>query len=154
MAQVDGSGGAFAPHHRPAHLQWRYLGLVAVGGAVGTALRVAITMFVPDTEPFPVPVFAVNLVGALALGLLLEALARSGPDEGRRLGARLLVGTGVLGGFTTFSALATATAQLAIGDAPWWAAAYALGTVLLGAALSVAGIAVGRRVGRRSAGAS
>ncbi len=37
------------------------------------------------------------------LGALLESLARRGPDEGRRRAIRLLVGTGGLGGFTTYS---------------------------------------------------
>lgn len=106
------------------------------------------TLLVPEVEVFPVATFGVNLVGAFVLGALLEGLARSGPDTGRRLGARLFVGTGVLGGFTTYSALATATAELTSAGLPWWAAAYAFGTVLLGAVASVAGIAVGGRLGR------
>lgn len=149
MAQVDGSGGSHVPRPRPAHRQWRYIGLVAAGGALGTALRATVTLLVPEVEVFPVATFAVNLVGAFVLGLLLEALAWSGPDEGRRLSVRLLVGTGVLGGFTTYSALATATAGLTAAGLTWWAAAYALGTVLLGAVASIAGIAVGGLAGRR-----
>lgn len=143
---------------RPAHLQWRYVGLVAAGGAAGTALRAAVTLLFPDAGAgagaFPVAVFAVNLVGAFALGLLLEALARSGPDAGPRLGARLLIGTGVLGGFTTYSALATASAELAVAGLIGTAMAYALGTVVLGAVASVAGVAVGRLVSNGRGAAS
>lgn len=132
-----------APPIRPPYRQWRYLGLVAAGGTIGTALREAVTMVVPDLDVFPIATFGINLLGAFALGLLLELLTRSGPDVGRRRGIRLLVGTGVLGGFTTYSALATATALLLMDGLWWWSMAYALGTALLGAVMSVAGIALG-----------
>ncbi|WP_308798215.1 fluoride efflux transporter FluC [Agromyces silvae] len=154
MAQVDCSAGARAPHPRPAHRQWRYVGLVAAGGALGTSLRAAVTLLVPEVDVFPVATFGVNLVGAFVLGVVLEALARSGPDEGPRLGVRLFVGTGVLGGFTTYSALATATAELTSAGSTWWAMAYGLGTVLLGAVASVGGIALGGLIGRRRGAAS
>ena len=145
---MTASGGEFAPP-RPAHLQWRYIALVAAGGAVGTAVRAAVSLVVGDVGPVPVATLTVNLIGAFVLGALLEALEISGPDRGRRLGARLFLGTGVLGGFTTYSALATATAELAVGGQVGWAAAYALGTVLLGGLASALGIAVGGLVGRR-----
>ncbi|MEI5584824.1 MULTISPECIES: fluoride efflux transporter FluC [unclassified Agromyces] len=137
----------------------RLLGLVAVGGAVGTAVRQGLLLLAPDLDRFPVTTFAINLAGAFALGLLLELLVRSGPDEGRRRDLRLLVGTGVLGGFTTYSALAAATASLAVSGLAGWAIAYALGTVALGAAMSVAGIALGgslaaARPGGRATGGS
>ncbi|MGR2752855.1 fluoride efflux transporter FluC [Agromyces arachidis] len=133
----------------PPYRRWSHLGLVAAGGAVGTALREAMLLAAPDLERFPATTFAINLVGAFALGVLLESLVRAGPETGRRRTVRLLVGTGVLGGFTTYSALATATAALAVGGFAGWAVAYALGTVVLGAAMSVAGIAVGGAIARR-----
>ncbi|GAA4048956.1 fluoride efflux transporter FluC [Agromyces indicus] len=136
----------------PPHRRWRSLGLVAAGGTVGTALREALLLLAPDLARFPATTFAINLAGAFALGVLLEVLVRSGPDEGRRRDLRLLVGTGVLGGFTTYSALATATALLAVSGLAGWAIAYALGTVVLGAALSVAGIAVGAALAARPGG--
>ncbi|MDR5699199.1 fluoride efflux transporter FluC [Agromyces aerolatus] len=154
MAQVDGTGRVPERDPRPAHRQWRYVGLVAFGGTVGTALRAGVTLLMPEVEAFPVATFGVNVVGAFVLGVLLETLARSGPDTGRRLGARLFVGTGVLGGFTTYSALATATAELTSAGLPWWAMAYAFGTVLLGAVASVAGIAAGGVIGRRRGAAA
>ena len=133
----------------PPYRRWSLLGLVAAGGTIGTALRQGLLLLAPDLERFPVTTFAVNLAGAFALGLLLEVLVRSGPDEGRRRGIRLFVGTGVLGGFTTYSALAVATATLTLGGLAGWAIAYALGTVVLGAAMSVAGIALGGAIARR-----
>ena len=58
---------------------------------------------------------AVNLLGAFLLGLLLAGLARRGPDTGRRLTLRLLLGTGVLGGFTTYSTFSLDTVALVEG---------------------------------------
>jgi CrcB protein len=133
----------------PPYRRWNLLALVAAGGAIGTALRQGLLLLAPDLEAFPLTTFGINLAGAFALGLLLEVLVRSGPDVGRRRGIRLLVGTGALGGFTTYSALATATAVLAVTGLAGWAVAYALGTVVLGAALSVAGIALGGAIARR-----
>lgn len=128
---------------RPPYRQWRYLALVAAGGTIGTAMREIVTILLPEIDVFPVATFGINLVGAFSLGLLLEVLARSGPDVGRRRGLRLLVGTGVLGGFTTYSALATATSLLLTDGLWWWAFGYAVGSVLLGAVMSGAGIALG-----------
>ena len=122
--------------------------LVALGGTAGTAVRVAVTPPHPAAA-FPLATFVVNLVGAALLGLLAERLARgrTGPRS-RRLG--LLLGTGALGGFTTYSALAVDTVQLLRHGEPGLATAYALGTLLLGAVATALGIAVGR-AGRRRA---
>jgi CrcB protein len=133
----------------PPYRRWSFLGLVALGGTIGTALRQGLLLLAPDLDRFPVTTFAINLAGAFALGMLLEVLVRSGPDVGRLRAIRLLAGTGVLGGFTTYSALATATALLAVGGGAGWAIAYALGTVVLGAVMSVAGIALGAALARR-----
>ncbi len=77
--------------------------LVAVGGGVGSMLRYlvgrwALTNFGPG---FPAGTWAVNIAGGLAIGLLMGWLARF-DDDSEQL--RLLLGVGVLGGFTTFSA--------------------------------------------------
>ena len=49
------------------------------------------------------------VAGAFLLGWLLEALSRGGPDEGRRRAIRLFVGTGIMGGYTTYSSFAVDT---------------------------------------------
>jgi len=136
---------------RPVHLRASSLGLVALGGAVGTGIREALALTWPTPAGgLPVTILAINLVGAFVLGALLEALARRGPDEGRRRALRLLVGTGVLGGFTTYSALATDTAALA-GSALGTALAYAALSIVVGAVASLAGVAAGGALHRRSA---
>lgn len=122
--------------------------LVAGGGAVGTAARYllgALTVAVTGSaEAHIAATLFVNLTGAFALGWLIEALARRGPDTGRRRELRLLLGTGLLGGYTTYSTLALDAVTLLGGGVPL-AVLYGLGTVVLGAVASVAGIAVGRR---------
>jgi CrcB protein len=138
------------PSARPAHRQWRFLALVAAGGAAGTALREAVSLIIPSLGPLPLATFIINVVGALVLGILLQLIALRGADEGRRRAVRLLIGTGVLGGFTTYSALAAVTAQLMTVGEWTWAIGYALGTVVAGAAASVAGIAAGSWVASRT----
>ena len=116
--------------------------MVFVGGAGGTAARAGIGLAVPAVAGIPLGTLGVNLLGAFLLGVLLEALARRGPDVGLRRALRLGLGTGVLGGFTTYSALAVETASLSLAAG----ALYLVTTVLVGALASAAGIAVGRRL--------
>ena len=80
-----------------------HLILVMLGGAVGAGARhltgrSTLALFGPG---YPYGTLAVNLIGGFAMGLLVGALARmSVPGENWRL----LLGVGMLGGFTTFSA--------------------------------------------------
>lgn len=127
---------------RPVHLRWSSIGLVAAGGAVGAAVREALVLAAPSTGGFDTVIFCINLSGALALGVLLEALLRQGPEDDRRRRLRLLLGTGVLGGYTTYSTLAVETARLLADANLGGAAVYSLATVLLGAFATWAGIAL------------
>jgi CrcB protein len=102
---------------------------------------------VPPAQEVPVGILAVNVVGAFLLGLLLERLLRAGPDTGGRRDLRLLLGTGFLGGFTTYSTLATDTVALLVAGAAGRALLYAFGTLLLGLLASLAGIWCGGRPG-------
>jgi len=125
--------------------------LVALGGAVGSAARAAVTLALPGS---PMAATAlVNVVGAFLLAVLLASLAARGDvrrdgDAGeadrargrRRRGARLLLGTGFCGGFTTYSAVAVQVAELASGSAVTAAAGYAMVTLVAGAAATVAGL--------------
>lgn len=127
---------------RPVHLRWRYLGVVAVGGALGTAARDLLSSAYPARDGVSWSIFWINVTGALLLGVLLEALAHRGSDEGRRRILRLQLGTGVLGGFTTYSTLATTTAGLFLADRGLAAAGYALLTVLTGAIATAIGLTI------------
>ena len=139
------------PTTRPVHLRWQHIALVFAGGTVGTAARELLAITVPPVAGVAVVIVGINVAGAFLLGLLLETLARRGPDEGRRRSLRLLLGTGVLGGFTTYSALATDTSLLLADDRLSTALIYALGTVIVGALAAWAGIGAGAALhGRRS----
>ena len=80
--------------------------LVFSGGAAGSLTRYVITAVTPGAWGQPAATFVINIVGAFALGWLLEALLRRPGDPDRQTRSRLLLGTGFLGGFTTYSALA------------------------------------------------
>ena len=89
----------------------RQIILVAVGGAVGSVARhlvsvASLRLFGPG---FPYGTLIVNLVGAFVMGVFIEILARR---FGGSTDLRLLIATGVLGGFTTFSSFALDTAVL------------------------------------------
>lgn len=126
--------------------------LVFAGGTLGAGTRNALTLAFPTRHGLPFTVGVINVLGAFALGLLLEALARRGPDEGGRRTLRLLAGTGFLGGFTTYSSLTTDTARLLHDGRIAAGLVYGAASVLLGALATLAGIATG--AGRYARGAS
>lgn len=131
---------------RPAYLHGPNVALVLIGGAVGAGAREGLSLGVPDLDGVPVVITVVNVVGAFILGYLYEALTRVAPGPARTSQLKLLLGTGFCGGFTTYSSLATDTAVL-IDHTRWgMAVVYALGTVLIGAAATIAGIAAGARL--------
>jgi CrcB protein len=149
---------------RAPHRDWRYVGLVALGGAAGSvaryllggwagALLTPLTVLFPSTAEtvlrFPVGTFVVNILGALALGYLLEALVLRGRETVRRRKIRLGIGTGVLGGFTTYSALALETQRLLADGFTWLALLYVVLTLAGGTAACLGGIALAVRTDRR-----
>lgn len=123
--------------------------LVGLGGTLGTAARYLLSEAIPHVAGVPLGILAVNLSGAFLLGVLLEMLAPRGADGGGRRSTRLFLGTGVLGGYTTYSALAADSALLLQQGHLVSALLYALGTVILGAGCSLLGILLGRRLTKR-----
>ena len=119
--------------------------LVMLGGAFGAGARhlVGRTTLAWFGPGYPWGTLAVNLIGGLAMGLLVGALARIGEGSEQW---RLLLGVGVLGGFTTFSAFSLDVVTMAErGD--WTAAAgYVLISVIGAVAALLAGMAVVRAV--------
>ncbi len=120
-------------------------GAVAVGGAVGCALRYAGTLGATRLlgAGFPYGTLFVNLLGCLLAGFLFSLAAR---HAGLSPTVRLLVLTGFLGGFTTFSTFMVETVTL-IEDGSWLLAAGSfVGNNVAGGALALAGIYLGRLV--------
>jgi CrcB protein len=128
------------PDEPPPHLTGAGVALVFVGGVLGTGARYGVDEAIGPWGLWAAATFCVNVVGALLLGVLIEGLARRGPDIGGRLRARLLLGTGFLGAFTTYSALAVETDQLLRDGYAWVGVAYAAGSVLVGFVASTLGI--------------
>lgn len=115
----------------------RTLLAVAVGGALGTGLRFAADLLLPhERSGFPLSTLLVNVVGAFALGILVARLWPVAPEW-----LRAGLGAGLLGSFTTFSAIAVSMIEL-----PLPTAALYLGlTLVLGLAAALAGLRLGRR---------
>lgn len=112
--------------HRPLHQQPLAIGFVALGGALGALARYGVAQGLSHGS-WPWATLVVNLVGAFALGLLLEALSRSGDDFGARQRLRLTAGTGFCGAFTTYSTFAHGIISVhdthSFGAATAWGAA-------------------------------
>jgi len=130
---------------RPHHLEPTLVGLVFVGGMVGTTGRYLLARALASDGGWPTGTFTANLVGSFLLGVLLEALLRRGNESpvGRRL--RLGLGTGMLGGFTTFSTLALDIEQLLAHSEVSVALRYAVATVVLGLGACLLGVVVAAR---------
>jgi CrcB protein len=91
---------------------------VALGGAAGSVLRFSLGLLLAQTGApvrLPTATLLVNILGSLAIGLVSGWLVRA-PSTGPEV--RALVVTGVLGGFTTYSAFAMDTVSLAQAGAP------------------------------------
>lgn len=112
----------------------RSVALVFAGGALGSLARYLLSLALPGLWP----VFVVNTVGSFLLGLLLGWFGPHGPDDT----LRLLLGTGFLGGFTTYSALALDVAEVGLAGGPVLGLAVAVGSAALGFLAALLGFAV------------
>lgn len=122
----------------PQPLDPRVLGVTVVGGAVGVLARGLIIAPVVDPSAVPWVTLAINAVGSLLLGVVVGWL-----DDRHPL-ARAFLGTGVMGGFTTYSAFAVATTLWL--STPWLAGALAAASVIAGVVGAVVGLFIGRRI--------
>ncbi|GGN05300.1 putative fluoride ion transporter CrcB [Thermus composti] len=122
----------------------RYL-LVALGGALGSVLRYGLGAWVQGAlgPGFPYSTLMVNALGSFFIGLSLR-LSLEGVLSGE---ARLFLAVGVLGGFTTFSSFSYETLALLQGGEAGKAFLYALGSLLLGLLLVLAGYRLGGVLG-------
>ena len=119
--------------------------IVFFGAGIGGALRHGVNVLGTRLlGAFPLATLTVNVLGSLAIGLLAGFFAaRAGADQN----LRLFLATGVLGGFTTFSAFSLDTALLVERHDYGLAAAYVLASVTLSLAGVFAGLALFRSAG-------
>jgi len=123
--------------------------LVAVGGALGTGARHLLSEAITDANGVPHGIMVVNPTGALLIGVLVETLAMTVRDPHRHRRAHLLLTTGIMGGYTTYSGLALGAAALIREGRPMAAVAYGFITVLVGALATATGIWLARTIGHR-----
>jgi fluoride exporter len=109
------------------------LPLIALGGAAGSVLRYLMVTAIGA----PLGTAAVNVLGSFVIGALFVLL-------GSREGWQLFLMTGVLGGFTTFSAFSLDTLKLVQSGQGLQAAAYVLGSVALSLLAVALGVAIAR----------
>ncbi|MSR36605.1 MAG: fluoride efflux transporter CrcB [Gemmatimonadetes bacterium] len=116
---------------------------VAAGGALGAVARFVVGGWIQQLarSGFPWGTLAINVSGSLALGFLVVWLdaARAAPE------LRAFLTIGVLGGFTTFSALSWETVALTRDGDFGRAAMYSVGSMVLGVLAAFAGMALAQR---------
>lgn len=116
------------------------LAAIGVGGGIGSIARYGIGELDSATiDGLPVATLMINVSGSLLLGLLIGAIAAATAAGRRPVLLRPFVGTGILGGYTTFSTFAVQTNHLP--------AATALTYVVLSVAGGLVAAALGARAG-------
>ncbi len=124
-----------------ATVGWREVASVLLGGMVGTAARLGIDLMLPhgDAE-FPLGTLIINVAGSLLLGLAVSTIWQRVPTW-----LRAGLGAGLLGAFTTFSAVMVS--MVAMGASGEWmlAIGYLLASLVLGLGAAILGLKLGRR---------
>ena len=127
----------------PPRIHTRVVGAVAVGGALGALARWAVAEAMPhDSGALPWSTLVINVAGCFLIGVLMVVVVELRPEH---LLLRPFFGTGILGGFTTFSTYVVDTRTLVAADRPAVAAAYVLATLVAGLVAVVAGLRVTER---------
>ncbi len=118
------------------------IGWLSLGGVIGVNARYWIGLMIVRWAgpPFPWATFVINVAGSFLIGLLTVALSRWLPHPH----ARLHLVTGLLGGFTTYSAFAFESLTLWESEAKGLALAYMTSTLVCGFAAVAVGVALGR----------
>lgn len=125
------------PDHHPG-VQLPVVAVVAIGGAAGAAARFGAERLWPNgTWAFPWTILLVNTVGCFLMGVLMVTLKLRFPGAPRLISP--LLGTGVLGGFTSFSHYTDNVRQLFENHQP----GYAVGCLVLTVAAALAAVTAG-----------
>jgi CrcB protein len=112
--------------------------VVAIAGGMGAVARYALDGWLQQRTDrvFPIGTFAVNVTGSFALGILVGLSIAHGLDPD----AKLVAGTGFLGGYTTFSTYAYETFRLAEDGSRRLAALNAMGSIAAGLGAATLGL--------------
>ncbi len=119
-----------SPVEAATDVRWKVAAAVAAGGAIGGLARLGVVTALPQPRGgFPWAVLLVNVLGCLLIGVLMALVVGVWPPHDY---LRPFLGTGILGGFTTFSTYTSDTRALLQDGHAGAAAAYLLGTLVLG----------------------
>ena len=141
---VDPDVGVALPRQRRElrRAPWAVLGAVSAGGAIGALARDALTVAWPrQPGAFPWATFVTNVTGCLLIGVLMVLITEVWAAHQL---LRLFLGTGVLGGYTTFSTYAVDAQQLVVAGAARTALLYLAATVVTALVAVYAGMALTR----------
>jgi CrcB protein len=128
----------------PLKGQGRVFAAVALGGVLGALTRYGIGLLLPHRPGMlPLGTLLINVLGGLLIGALIVTVAERG--RGHPL-ARPFLGTGVLGGFTTFSTYTVDAQQLVAAGRAAVAVAYLAGTLVAALVATWVGLTVTRKV--------
>jgi CrcB protein len=123
--------------------------LVTAGGGLGGLARLGLNTLLPHRgSGFPWSTFTANVAGCLLIGILMVAVLEAWPAWSSVHHLRAFAGTGVLGGFTTFSAYTSDTRALLAGGHAVLGLAYLFGSLAAG----LAAVLVGHQVARAAFG--
>lgn len=123
-------------------IPWDIVAVVSAGGVIGALARFAIASGFPSAPTgFPWAIFIINVTGCLLIGVLMVCVTDLWPSQ--RL-LRPFLGTGVLGGYTTFSTAMVDTQHLLDRQALGTAFAYVAGTAVAALAAVLAGTVLAR----------
>ncbi len=117
--------------------------LVALGSAIGGVARFLASKGIYSAAPmqFPLPTLVVNIVGCFLIGLIYAVSTRSGLMSEE---TRLLLTTGLCGGFTTFSAFAYENIVLMRNGAYSMVLVYITASVVMGILATFLGMSLGK----------
>jgi CrcB protein len=122
--------------------RWVLLGVVSAGGAIGALARDALTVAWPyQPGAFPWATFIINVTGCLLIGVLMVLITEVWAAHQL---LRLFLGTGLLGGYTTFSTYTVDTQQLVAAGAARAALLYLAATLATALVAVYAGITLTR----------
>ena len=128
----------------PPRIHTTVVAVIALGGALGALTRWVVAEALPhDTGAFPWATLLTNVTGCFLIGVLMVLVVERWPEH---LHVRPFFGTGLLGGFTTFSTYVVDTRTLLAAGHEALGAVYLLGTLAVGLMAVVAGLRVTERV--------
>ncbi|WEV58603.1 CrcB family protein [Bifidobacterium sp. ESL0728] len=122
---------------------------LCIGGACGSLMRLTLSALQPADAAWPFMTMAINLTGAVFLGFITAYMAQLGPDIGLWRVTRLGLGTGLIGGYTTYSTFMLEVAKHIKSGHVGVALSYLLGSIIFGLLCALLGLAIGKAAGKR-----